>query len=363
MKDYRRNIRFSMRFQYGYYQFLDHFLGRDRSFKLHEKGRKKFFKKLHEQLKKSGDGTITPVDRVKDISFEEFRNKYQKKGIPVILEGAAKDWSCVKEWSLEYFKKLHGDDEIVMVDQARMGDGEKGDGEFVDQLTLAEVIDGIQKGKGKYYRFYPLLERHPEHLKDFDYKWIRERRDRRTWFEAFQVFIGGDNSETPLHNANQSNLFVQTYGEKKWMLYPNYYSSVIDPSPIRNVYRGAPYKLESGPFDPFDPSFETPYTLFKYIDGYSVHLKPGDILWNPPYWWHAVQNIGDSIGVGYRWLAPWQAFKMSPLYFFLDLCATNPPIRKAYKLYQKDINLIHLAEYDKLDEYLASKEKEKLALD
>jgi hypothetical protein len=158
-------------------------------------------------------------------------------------------------------------------------------------------------------------------------------------------------------------LIVQTYGEKKWMLYPNYYSSVIDPSPIRNVYRGAPYKLESGPFDPFNPSFETPYTLFKYIDGYSVHLKPGDILWNPPYWWHAVQNIGDSIGVGYRWLAPWQAIKMSPLYFFLDLCATNPPIWKTYKLYQKDINLIHLAEYDKLDEYLASKEKEKLALD
>ena len=94
MKDYRRNIRFSMRFQYGYYQFLDHFLGRDRSFKLHEKGRKKFFKKLHEQLKKSGDGTITPVDRVKDISFEEFRNKYQKKGIPVI-------------WTRKLYLKLH----------------------------------------------------------------------------------------------------------------------------------------------------------------------------------------------------------------------------------------------------------------
>ena len=125
MKDYRRNIRFGMRFQYGYYQFLDHFLGRERSFKLHEKGRKKFFKKLHQQLKKSGDGTITPVDRVKDISFEEFRDKYQKKGIPVILEGAAKNWSCVKEWSLEYFKNLHGDDEIVMVDQARMGDVKK----------------------------------------------------------------------------------------------------------------------------------------------------------------------------------------------------------------------------------------------
>ena len=37
------------------------------------------------------------------------------------------------------------------------------------------------------------------------------------------------------------------------------------------------------------------------------------------------------------------------------MCAKNPPIWKAYKLYRKDVNLIHLAEYDKLDEYLENK--------
>ena len=351
MTNYKRNIGSWMRLQYGYYQFMDHFLGRKRSFRLHEKSRRNFYKKLHIKLKNSGKGTVTPVDRRTNLTLKEFREEYVKKGRPVILEGAAKEWESVKTWSLEYFKNLHGDDKVVLVDQQKMENG-------YEEFTLSEIIDGIKSGKGKYYRFYPLLDRHPEHIKDFDYKWLLERKNKATWFEAFQVFIGGEGSITPLHNANQCNLFVQTYGEKKWMLYPNYYAAIIDPDPVRNVYRGAPFKKESGPFDPFDPNYETPYTLFEYIDSYSVHLKPGDVLWNPPFYWHAVKNVGDSIGVGYRWLSPFYAFKCSPLYSFLDMCATNPPIWKAYKLYRKDINLIHLAEHNKLDDYLkAQKEK------
>lgn len=346
----RKNMKRSQRFEYGIYQFLDHFLGRERSYAMTEKRRRRFYSKLHETLKASGPGKIIPVERRKDLSLKEFKNHYMKKGIPVILEGAAKDWPCVKKWSLEYFKRLHGDDEIVMVDQIQMHNP-------YEKMTLADVIDGIKDGSGQYYRFYPLLERHPEHILDFNYKWLRERRNPLTAFEAFQVFIGGEGTVTPLHNANQCNLFTQVVGEKKWVLYHHYHTAIVDPDPVRNVYRSAPFKKESGPFDPFDPDFETPYTLYKYIDGYSVHLKPGDVLWNPPFYWHAVKNVGNSIGVGYRWLPPLHCYKSSFLYSLLDTFAKNPPIWKAYKLYKQDINLIHLAEYGRLEEYLDEKEK------
>ena len=68
-------------------------------------------------MKKHGEGRIMPIERRKDLSLEEFKNHYVKKGIPVVLEGAANDWDCVKNWSLQYFKDLHGKDEIVLVDQ------------------------------------------------------------------------------------------------------------------------------------------------------------------------------------------------------------------------------------------------------
>jgi len=319
---------------------MDHFFGRKRFF---PKGRKKLYEKILETMKKHGEGKIMPIERRKDLSLQEFKDHYVRKGIPVVLEGVANDWECVKKWSLDYFKDLHGKDEIVLVDQ--------NDANFPYELTtLANVIDNIRSGGSKYYRFYPLLSRHPEHIKDFDYKWLRERRTKPTWFDAFQVFIGGKDSYTPLHNANQSNLFVQTYGEKEWVLYSHYYSAILDPSPIRNVYRSAPDKTGKGPFNPFQPDFSAPYNLYKYLDGYSVHLKPGDILWNPPFYWHAVRNVTDSIGVGYRWLSPFYSFKISTLYMMLDCFATKPPIWKAYSLYKKDINQLHLEEVKKLED-------------
>ncbi|HTF05851.1 MAG TPA: cupin-like domain-containing protein, partial [Bacteroidia bacterium] len=250
-RDFVRNIPFGLRFQYGAYQFFDHFFGRKRLFK----NRAKFYKKLGAAMAKHGEGRIMPIERRKDLSLEEFKNHYVKKGIPVVLEGAAAEWDCVKKWSLDYFKELHGKDEIILVDQ--------GKADFPYELTtLADVIDNFRGGGTKYYRFYPLLARHPEHLADFDYKYLRERRTKPTAFDAFQVFIGGKGAYTSLHNANQSNLFVQTWGEKKWVLYSHYYSAIMDPPPIRNVYRSADSKKETGPFNPFILDYDGPNGLF-----------------------------------------------------------------------------------------------------
>ncbi|HVA99478.1 MAG TPA: cupin-like domain-containing protein [Bacteroidia bacterium] len=341
---FRRNIKASQRIEYGFYQFIDHFFGRKRVFKILGKRRKVFYENLEKTLKKSGEGKIIPIERRVNLSLKDFKKQYLKTGIPVVLEGAAKDWDCVKKWSLEYFKDLHGEDEIVIVELDKKGFP-------YENIKLADVIDNIRSGGKKYYRFYPLLDKHPEHLKDFDYQWLLERNTRFSWFDAFQVFIGGKDTFTTLHNANQSNLFVQVYGEKKWILYSHYHTMILDPDPCRNMYRQAPER-EKGQFDPFNPNYEKPYNLYKYIDSYEVNLKPGDILWNPPYYWHTVKNTTDSIGVGYRWLSPLYAMKIAPLYLFLDLFAKNPPFWKTYSLYKKDLNLIHLAEYGNLDKYL-----------
>jgi hypothetical protein len=345
MTEFRRNIKTSQRIEYGLIQIIEHFFDKEGKYKLLEKRRRKFYKRLHETLKKSGEGKIIPIERRKDLNLKEFKEHYLRKGIPVVLEGAAKDWECVKKWSLEYFKNLHGDDEIVLVEVQK-------EGYPYEKIKLRDVIDNIRSGGKKYYRFYPLLTRHPEHIRDFDYKWLMERKTKNAMFDTFQVFMGGKDTITNIHNANPPNLFVQVYGQKDWILYSDYHTMVIDPAPVRNAYRNAPAKVDGQPFDPFNPDFETPYTLFKYIDGYSVSLQPGDVLWNPPFYWHTVKNISDSIGVGYRWAAPFYSLKISPLYMLLDFFSTNPSLLKSYRLIKKDNNLVWLAESGQLDNYL-----------
>jgi len=42
------------------------------------------------------------------------------------------------------------------------------------------------------------------------------------------------------------------------------------------------------------------YPLYNYVPKYSAHLKPGDVLYNPPWWWHEVRNLNESISVPIR---------------------------------------------------------------
>lgn len=351
MYQYNRNIPPAYRFQYGYYQFMDHFFGRERSFKWHEKSRRKLYTKLHNKLKQEGvKGQIRPIERVKGLSIKDLKKNYIRKGIPVVLEGAAKDWDCVKQWDLDFFKNHYGHEEVVIVDHEAIEADYR-------RITMKDVIDGIREKNGEYYRFYPLLQRHPERIKDFDYNWLLKARHSYTVDEEFEIFIGGKGTMTPLHNAFSSNLFVQVYGEKEWILYPHYYTMILDPDPVDNVYRSVSGR-QGSIYNSFDPDHKA-HPLFEYMDGIHVHLKPGDVFYNPPYMWHTVENPTDSIGVGYRWFNPAHCWSMSPLYFSLDLFASNPSIWKSLKLIKTDTNLIQIAQTGRLEQFLEEERQKK----
>lgn len=318
MQHFKKNLKAKYQVAFTCLQTLDHFVGRKVGFKMTKKIRKRLYEGLHADLLKKGEkGKVIDVDRVSNISEEEFRRTYLKRNVPVILEGAALDWPCLKEWDIDYFIKKHGDDEILVVGEIELNE----DGTIRREnyeTNLSNELMKIKNGGKNYYKFYPLIERHPEHLNDIKVDFLKRRINRLSMLFNYQVFIGAKNTITNLHNASASNLFIQVLGEKEWCLYPVYYSCIIDPSPTDGLSRGAPVRTQKGPFNPFHPDYKYPYHLFEFIDSYSVKLKPGDILFNPPYWWHAVRNNSTSIGMGFRWYAPWAIWKSSKLYFMLD---------------------------------------------
>ena len=42
--------------------------------------------------------------------------------------------------------------------------------------------------------------------------------------------------------------------------------------------------------------------MFKYCPVYQATLEPGDVLFNPPWWWHSIKNVdATTVGVASRW--------------------------------------------------------------
>lgn len=344
-----REIKKRYRFIYGLLQILDKIVGRKLGKKLTPRTRKYLYGKIEKQLKSAGKRKLIEIERVSSISAKQLKKEYIDKNIPVVISGGASDWDCCKKWTLDYFKSLHGEDNVTIV-------GNDTREESFEIIKLNDVINNLNSESKKYLRFYPLLSEHPEHVEDFDLEWLRKAKGKWKSWEKFQMFIGGKGSKTPMHNAMACNLFIQVYGEKEWILYPPEASAVVDPFPGKNFHRSAPFKLEEGPFDPFQSLFDPPYHLYEYLDGVKINLKPGDILYNPPHYWHAVQNPTDSIGIGYRWISTTTSFKSAPFYTMIDLISA-PFNKHIYKDWDKDYFQMLLMERGLYKKYLQSKKR------
>ena len=83
-------------------------------------------------------------------------------------------------------------------------------------------------------------------------------------------------------------------------------------------------------FNPEKPDFDScPGMAVTQV--WECTLESGDVLFNPPFWWHQVHNVTPSIGVGFRWFDLIDNLKSSPMGTALTLLATNPPIWTATK--------------------------------
>ena len=121
------------------------------------------------------------------------------------------------------------------------------------------------------------------------------------------VWCSSGGSETPLHFDLCHGLLVQLRGEKTFTLAP--------PSDTPYMYWDHPKHQQTtsqnkttSPIDlPLwlrgDPSQRQQFPDTEYCAFSVAHLKPGDALYTPPGWWHAVSS--DSASGSVSLLAPW----------------------------------------------------------
>jgi len=51
---------------------------------------------------------LTEIERVNDISHEDFQKKYLRANKPVILENRAHNWKAYTSWNWDLFKAMVG---------------------------------------------------------------------------------------------------------------------------------------------------------------------------------------------------------------------------------------------------------------
>jgi hypothetical protein len=289
------------------------------------------WEKLHDRIlaraSRNGEGAVYPVERRCDLTPEQFSEQYFVPGIPVVLERAAAEWPAIEKWTPNYLNRLCGNDEIAVLDghnwTVNRDPGKEAVSTAANTVRVQELISSVTGGGDWYGAFLEVLDTHADLREDLDLSFVKrfgQTNLRIPWQRNIlaRMYVGGPNTATSLHCAGVSNLFVQIYGRKKWVLISPRYTPFMYPAATRGINWQSRVDFR-------DPDYVS-CPLYRFVDRYETLLGPGDVLWNPPFVWHGVVNLTESIAVSLWWTNVTRAFRNNVLLSALTLCGRPNPI-------------------------------------
>ena len=105
------------------------------------------------------------------------------------------------------------------------------------------------------------------------------------------------------HCANYNNFFFMIQGRKKWTFVDSSHSFFMYPT-FPRIMRNSISRLTWAMLHSENSKelIAKHFPLFRYAPKYQYTLQPGDMLFNPSWNWHLVENLDtDSVGVASRW--------------------------------------------------------------
>lgn len=233
------------------------------------------------------------VEHAKDLSTAEFKRKYYKPQIPVLIKGVANEQPAGDKWTIDWFKQEMGDLKIAVFDnnEKRHVYSTTVDADF--KMPFGEFLDHISKDEPSSIRMfrYNLYKQKPALRKDFSCpRFINFGPMKRFGF----MFLGGKDTEVRLHyDVDYSNVFLtQFYGQKKVVLFGPDQSDYLYKVPF-NTHSLADLK---------HPDYEK-FPALKYAKGYEFVMEEGDAIFMPSGWWHYNTYLNGGISVAFRHLA------------------------------------------------------------
>ena len=240
----------------------------------------------------------------------EFLRTYVSESVPFVVRGAASNWRSVHRWTPEYLIETHGELRLsVSLTPNGYADAVT-NGRFaqpmIETWTLARLMDNINNRDKHCVAYYSAqnscFTKECESLaSDVDDTIVLFARDGLGVNEtAVNLWIGDERSITTSHQDPFHNLYVVVRGTKLFELRPPCDATVLK----RPEWPNARWKLNNDYWSlNDDPNGGTtrwiPHDVKYPGDSVMVEVKPGDMLYIPPLWFHTVKQKDLTIAVNW----------------------------------------------------------------
>ncbi|KAK9165748.1 hypothetical protein Scep_000939 [Stephania cephalantha] len=259
------------------------------------------------------------VERVKDLSLQEFHQKYDGKK-PVLVTGLAETWPARHTWTTDELVDKYGDLKFKISQRSSKKITMKLK-DYVSYMKLQRDEDPLYIFEDKFGEVAPSL------LNDYSVPLIFKEDffnvldiDQRPAFRW--LIIGPERSGASWHvdPALTSAWNTLLCGRKRWALYP---PGTVPPGVTVHVNE------ENG-----DVNADTPSSLQWWLDIYPLLADqdkpiectqaPGETIFVPSGWWHCVLNLENTIAVTQNFVNPknfeFVCLDMTPGYLHKGVC-------------------------------------------
>jgi len=270
------------------------------------------WKKVLEYPTKVLEPEHVPTIEYADFTMEKMKELTNNWRSPAVIRNMFAGTPAFDKWGVDgYLSSKIGDFMIPVVRNAKYNTLQNDRGVISFREAFTEIVGNPDS---KMYLFFPVKSRfsfnHSElgTLEDLQNK-INEvvledlEINKRVWngfgtkahstYFGSQLIVGQGHNDpkettgTGWHCAAGNNWFAQAIGRKRWFFLDPKYSAYMQP------LRGGKVNMMTG--TPKMSEF-SPYLPVQYAD-----LNSGDMLYNPDWQWHTIQNFeGLSIGVPMR---------------------------------------------------------------
>lgn len=233
---------------------------------------------------KNGDPGVdvrTAIDR------REFVDRYFVGNRALVLKAAAKEWPAVRLWGRDYLIDKCGDVEVsVMVGREYTN--------ISDQNTSAALAKNVRFGD--YVREVYEAGRSNDTYLVARNRFFEDDRARvlledvgrldfvntRATGIAATMWFGPSGTLTPLHYDCRNNCFVQVLGRKRLRLYAPEFSEYME--------------QDHAWYAASDPRVQG----ISGIPHFECVVEPGDLVFIPVGWWHALEALDVSISLTFN---------------------------------------------------------------